>query len=100
MENNNDKQEIEINEDRAILWVPHNALEGRMEFKLYMDGKIVTVAKTLTQDDLLTAVRKAEAGYIDEDDRFELTEAGKEYVQSLMQQKNYELPLLRLGECR
>ena len=79
--------DIEISEDRAILYIPHNALEGELSFKIYLDGEIRTVVKTLNQDELREAVRKAEEGYIDEDDVFTLTEKGKQ----LAEQLNFDL---------
>ena len=75
---------IEIQEDRAMLYIPHNALEGSLEFKIYMDGEIKTVHKTLTQDELQEAVRKAEEGYIDEDDRFVLTDKGRQELEDYL----------------
>ena len=79
--------DIEIIEDRAMLYIPHNALEGELSFKIYLDGEIRTVVKTLNQDELREAVRKAEEGYIDEDDVFMLTEKGKQ----LAEQLNFDL---------
>ena len=72
---------IELTEDRAMLYVPHNALEGTLVFKIYYNGEIKTVQKTINQDELREAVRKAEEGYIDEDDRFVLTDKGREYLE-------------------
>lgn len=77
---NTQVKEIEIDQDRAMLYIPHNALEGELEFKIYLDGKIQTVHTTLDQDELREAVRKADEGYIDEDDRFVLTDKGREYL--------------------
>lgn len=76
-------QEIDISQDRAMLYIPHNALEGTPTFKIYLDGEIKTVRTTLTQDELMEAVQKAEEGYIDPDDRFVLTEYGRELAEEL-----------------
>lgn len=76
-------QEIELEQDRAMLYVPHNAIEGTLEFKIYLNGEIKTVHTTLNQDELREAVRKAEEGYIDEDDRFCLTDKGRELAEYL-----------------
>ncbi len=78
------KDEIEISEDRAMLYIPHNALEGELTFKIYLDGEIRTVMKKLDQDELREAVRKAENGYIDEDDRFCLTDFGRQHAEELL----------------
>lgn len=67
-----EKEYVEVTEDRAMLYVPHNALEATLTFKVYLDGEIKTIQTTLTQDELAEAVRKAADGYIDEDDKFVL----------------------------
>ena len=75
----NEDAAIEILNDRAMLYIPHNALEGKLEFKVY-DNKtksIITVYKTLNQDELQEAVKKADEGYIDDDDVFILTDKAK-----------------------
>ena len=73
-------KEIEIAQDRAMLYIPHNALEGKLEFKIYLDDKIQTVYTILDQDELREAVRKADEGYIDEEDCFVLTDKGRKYL--------------------
>lgn len=82
-------QEIEIDQDRAMLYIPHNALEGTLEFKIYLNGEIRTVRTTLNQDELNEAVRKADEGYIDEDDRFVLTDTGREHLEYLKEHPEF-----------
>lgn len=82
-------QEIEIDQDRAMLYIPHNALEGTLEFKIYLNGEIRTVHTTLNQDELNEAVRKADEGYIDEDDRFVLTDKGREHLEYLKEHPEF-----------
>ena len=82
-------QEIEIDQDRAMLYIPHNALEGTLEFKIYLNGEIRTVHTTLNQDELNEAVRKADEGYIDEDDRFVLTDEGREHLEYLKEHPEF-----------
>lgn len=83
-------QEIEIDQDRAMLYIPHNALEGTLEFKIYLNGEIRTVHTTLNQDELNEAVRKADEGYIDEDDRFVLTDEGREHLEYLKEHPEFD----------
>ena len=78
-----DVEEIELEQDRAMLYVPHNALEVELNFKIYLNGAIKTVVSKLDQDEIREAVRKAEEGYIDEDDRFYLTDKGRELARQL-----------------
>lgn len=80
----NDKpKEIELMDDRAMFYVPHNALEATLTFKIYLNGEVQTVYRNLTQDELQEAVRKAAEGYIDEDDVFTLTDEGRAYAEQL-----------------
>ena len=75
---------IEVHEARAMLYIPEDAVEIELSAKLYQKGgDIVSVSKTLDMHEIQEAIRKAEDGYIDEDDIFELTDNGREYLDSL-----------------
>lgn len=71
-----DKEEIELVSHRAMLEVPNNAVEARMLIKVFQDGELIEVSRTLDMDEIREAFRKADDGYIDDDDRFVLTDKG------------------------
>lgn len=76
-------EEIEFIENRAMIPIPENAVEIEICAKVYHDGEIIKAYKTLSFSEVQTAVRKAAEGYIDEDDRFFITDKGREYLEQL-----------------
>lgn len=69
--------EVELLQARAIIWIPENAVEGDMIFKIYHNGQIREVRRTMDMKEIREAIRKGE-DYIDDDDIFVLTEKGKD----------------------
>lgn len=77
-----EENEINLMEHRAIiLGFPEHAVEVRIEAKVFENGEILNVSKTMNMDEIREAFRKADDGYVDEDDRFVLTDAGAEYLE-------------------
>lgn len=76
----NNLESIEIQSARAMIEVPENCVELTMSCTVYLDGKLQVVQRTLVMKEIQEAVRKAEEGYIDEDDRFYLTEKGEDWL--------------------
>lgn len=70
-------EEIELTNERAILEIPENCVELTLNCTVFLDGKLQVVQRIMTMKEIQEAVRKADEGYIDEDDRFILTEKGK-----------------------
>ena len=80
------KQEIELANERAILEIPENCVSLTLNCTVFLDGKLQTlktVTRTLNMKELQEAVRKAINGYIDDDDMFYLTENGKAYLEEM-----------------
>ena len=77
------KKEIELTERWAVIGLPKETVTAEVTCKIYKNKKLMTVHKTLEPDDIRTAFQKAEDGYIDDDDRFVLTEEGKKYLEEL-----------------
>ena len=75
------EKEMELNEVRAMVYVPEDAVECIMSCKVFVDGELYTAEKKLTMRDRREAIRKAEDGYIDEDDVFTLTDKGREWFE-------------------
>lgn len=81
---NEEEKEIELNEAWAVIGLPENTVDAEVHCNVYMDGKIVHVRKPLDMKDVKLAFKKAEDGYIDDDDVFVLTEKGKAFVEEMM----------------
>lgn len=71
---------VELDCNWAVVDFPDNAIEAKLIFKIYHNGAIREVSQVLNMKDVQKALKRAEDGYIDEDDRFVLTEKGEEYL--------------------
>ena len=77
---------INLMEHRAIiLGFPEHAVEVRIEAKVFENGEMLNVRKTMNMDEIREAFRKADDGYIDDDDRFVITDKGKAYLEEINQ---------------
>lgn len=70
---------IDVNEVRSMLYIPENAVEIRMEIKVYHDGQLVTVGKTFGLQDIRKAIDDADRNYMEATDRYVLTDLGWSY---------------------
>ena len=83
-ENKQVADQVEVESDRAMIYIPHNSIEVEINAKVYNGGnKVEVLSRTMDMDEIKEAVRKAEEGYIDEDDKFEITDKGRKYLDSL-----------------
>ena len=73
--------EIELMTHRAIINVPEDAIEIEMNCKVFHNGEIVNVEKVMKLSDIREAFRKADDGYIDDDDRYVITEKGLKWLE-------------------
>ena len=73
--------DIELTEHRAMIYLPENAVEVEIRATVFHDSELVNVSRKMQLEDLRTAFRKADDGYIDDDDRFVLTEKGIEWLE-------------------
>ena len=74
---------VELMNHRAMIELPENAVEVTVNAKVYHDGKLISVGRTMDMEEIRTAFRKADDGYIDDNDRFEITEKGKAWLDEL-----------------
>ena len=74
-------EEIELMEHRAMVTLPENSVSVEINCKVFHDGEIINVSKTLSMEDIRTAFQKADDGYIDDDDTFVLTEKGLKWLE-------------------
>lgn len=78
-----EKEEIELTSVRSMIYIPEHTLELTIDAKVWKDGQVIHVSKTLGMDEVQKAVQDAEQNYIEDDDRFTLTEKGKKYLDDL-----------------
>lgn len=78
-----DNEYIELKEHRAVLYLPENAVEVTMTAKVYVDGGLQTVSMTYDIAQIREMFRRADDGYIDDDDRFTITEKGLAYLEEM-----------------
>ena len=78
-----EKNMVELMGRRAIVELPEDAVQVDLECVVYHDDQLIKVSRKLDMSALREAFRKADDGYIDEDDTFVLTEKGKKYLQEL-----------------
>lgn len=78
--------EIELKTAWAVIDLPESAVKLELKVDIYLDGRIATVGRTLEMQDLKKAFRRGE-DYIDDEDRFRLTEKGRELFEELEKAK-------------
>ena len=74
---------VELPEHRAMVMLPENAVQIQIIAKVFEDGDIQNVSMTYDLSDIREMFRKADEGYIDENDRFVLTDKGRAYLEEL-----------------
>ena len=72
----NSGEEVMIDEHRAMVYLPENSVSVTISATIYEDGDIHKVEKKMTMEDIREAFQKADDGYIDDEDRFYLTDKG------------------------
>lgn len=77
-------EEIELNDTYAIISIPEDAVEITIQCKVYADGKLMEVSRTLSMKEIREAMEEykvaEECGYIPPDAVFTLTEKGMDYA--------------------
>lgn len=74
-------EEVNLTEHRAMVYLPENSVEIEINCKVFNDGELLNVRKVLKMSDIRDAFRKADDGYIDDEDRFVLTEKGLKWLE-------------------
>ena len=77
-----DRAVVELTNEYAIVEIPENCIELTLECKVYLDGKLQTVMRTMDMNAIREAFGEYEAaeecGYIPPNAIFTLTEKGKD----------------------
>ena len=66
------KRAIELQENYAVLSLPKEAVEVNLAVQVYHGGKIITVERTLSLEDIREAFKSAEDDYFAPDDIWSL----------------------------
>ena len=75
------QEEVELVTHRAIIELPENAVEIDLQIKVFENGQLIAVGKTYSLGDIREMFRKADDGYIDDDDRFVITDEGLAWLE-------------------
>jgi hypothetical protein len=83
---NNKQDTAELNEDFIVIAVPANTVELDLKARVWYNGEVVTVARTLPFEEVKEAFKEAEEGYIPSNAVFVLNpDASKSEVERLVQ---------------
>lgn len=77
------ENEIALNEQFMVLAVPERALEVVITAKVWNNGEVIEVSKTMSYEEVRAAFADADRNYIPEDAIFTLTDIGKEELARL-----------------
>ena len=88
-----EKEEIvELDNAWAIIEIPETCVELTLQCKVYLNGELQTVMRTMSMKDIKEAFEEyaaaEECGYIPPNAVFTLTEEGKRYAEELMRNGN------------
>jgi len=78
-----DDKYVELMEHRAIIGLPENSVKVQVIATVFEDGDLQDVSMVYDLNDIREMFRKADEGYIDENDRFVLTDDGRAYLEEL-----------------
>lgn len=67
---------VELSEHRAMIYLPEDACEITIDARVFHEGELIHVSKVMNMQEIREAYRKADDGYIDDDDQFVITEKG------------------------
>lgn len=82
--------ELELEQEFIVLAVPRDSVEIEINAKIYKDGELLDVSRTMSMDEVREAIQEAKDCYIPSDAIFTLTDLGKEYAEELI--KRYTPP--------
>ena len=78
---------VELENSFIVLAVPTNSVEVSISAKVYQDGELQTVCRTMGLQEIREAFQEAEQGYIPSDAVFTLTPLGEKYVDELIRKQ-------------
>lgn len=83
---------IELEDEFIVLAIPKDTVEVTISAKVYHDGELLEVRRTMMPHEVREAFKEAETGYIPSDAVFSLTPLGEKYADELIrnQRKLFE----------
>ena len=76
---------ITLASEYIVLAIPDASVEVTISAKVFMDGELKEVRKTMDFAEVRAAVKEADTGYIPGDALFSLTPLGEEYAKKLVE---------------
>ena len=66
-----------------MIYIPEHSVEITISAKVFENGKLINVEKVLTMGEVGDAIEDARLNYIEDDDKFVLTEKGRQWLEEL-----------------
>jgi hypothetical protein len=85
-----EKEIIELKDHRAMVCLPENAVAVTIQCRVYdpESQDLIRVSREMSIGDIREAFRKADDGYIDDDDRFTITDKGIAYLDEIAENRH------------
>ena len=75
---------VELEDEFIVLAIPKDTVEVTISAKVYHDGELQEVHRTMPPHEVREAFKEAETGYIPSDAVFSLTPLGEKYAEELI----------------
>lgn len=83
MDNEKEVREIELEQEFIVLAVPADSVEIEINAKVFHDGALMDVSRTMPMSEVRAAIQEAKECYIPGDAVFSLTELGEQMAKEL-----------------
>lgn len=77
------REELYLEQNYIVLSLPSETVEVEITAKVYHDGELINVKKTLSIQEVRDAFKEAEEGYIPSDAIFHVNKNGLKYLEEL-----------------
>ena len=77
------REELYLEQNYIVLSLPSETVEVEITAKVYHDGELINVKKTLSIQEVREGFKEAEEGYVPSDAVFQVTENGLKYLEEL-----------------
>ena len=74
-------EEIALLNHRAMIEIPENTVALVLNAKVFHNGELIDVERVFSLAEIREMFRKADDGYIDDDDRFMITDKGLAWLE-------------------
>ncbi len=83
-------KQVELNEEFIVIAIPSSACELDIKAKVYQDGEVISVGRTIGFEEIREMIKEAQDGYIPSDAVFSLTDLGEDVLLELAKRYGYE----------